>query len=127
MRAFYAVIAISVTLTGCQSVDFGVSSITGQAPFKLRYMQTGEATYYIESLGNGFASKEMLEKYLVKKATGLCHGHVNRIQTHVGTAYPDGQLEGIKTKDCSTSWCNRDYALAPLVYGQAVCEPGSSG
>ena len=108
-------------LVGCSTTDFGVSSITAQAPFKLRHKQTSENSYYIESMGNGFASYEMLTKFFEARANELCANSVANTATKRGRAYPDAQLPDVRPESCYTGRCHIDKARAPLVYGEAKC------
>ena len=116
-----ALVCITI-LAGCSSIDFGVSSVIAQAPFKLRHKQISENSYYIESMGNGFASYEMLTKFFNARATELCVNSVAITTSKRGRAYPDAQLPEVRPEECYTGRCHIERARAPLVYGEARCD-----
>jgi hypothetical protein len=108
---------------GCTQPQYGVQSFAAQKPMYERYKELSNGRYYVEVLGNGFASHRMLEEHFTLKGKELCHGASFSTDSERTTRLRGGELQDIKM-DCR-KWCDGDSARFPLVRGVITCSKGA--
>jgi hypothetical protein len=114
------VAAFCAVAAGCASQpQYGIQSYTAQKPMYERHTEISKGRYYIEILGNGFASHKMLEEHFGLKARELCRDASYSAESERTTRLRGGELQDIKM-DCRVM-CNGDAARFPLVRGVVKC------
>lgn len=124
MRSF-TLTMVCILLCACNDVDFGARSYTGRAPLVVEDKQIGPGAYYIEVLGNGFSSRDMLSRFFADRARTLCGGEPKHISVQQGRLYPNARLPRVRDRNPGCfedgGFCQGSVAIFPLVFGEVYC------